>query len=214
MIPVNFREFELILDNRTFSIAGMAHPILYNYDEREVLSFLKGKKYKTIVSFEAESSSDLAALCQKFEIAHHLIKIVDFGFPTLEDINRLKSILLESNAGEGIALHCMGGNGRTGTMLAALKIISHIDNIISQDELDAYDYSLIDKISLPNQEKACSSLVAQTILFLRNLPLVRHSGHKSVESDEQVRFLNMLEETLINERRQIMHKTYSSCKPS
>lgn len=64
----------------------------------------------------------------------HHIKIIDFTPPTPEQIQRFLSIVEESNAkGEGVAVHCMHGHGRTGTMLACYLVktrqISGIDAI-------------------------------------------------------------------------------------
>ncbi|KAI7800156.1 Dual specificity protein phosphatase 23 [Triplophysa rosa] len=53
----------------------------------------------------------------------HHISIVDFTPPTVTQIRRFLNIVEEANAkGEGVAVHCMHGHGRTGTMLACYLV--------------------------------------------------------------------------------------------
>ncbi|XP_046902945.1 dual specificity protein phosphatase 23b [Hypomesus transpacificus] len=53
----------------------------------------------------------------------HHINITDFCPPTPDQIQRFLSIVEESNTkGEGVAVHCMHGHGRTGTMLACYLV--------------------------------------------------------------------------------------------
>lgn len=68
------------------------------------------------------------------ELQLHHIKIVDFTPPSPNQIDRFLSIVEETNSkGEGVAVHCMHGHGRTGTMLACYLVktrkISGIDAI-------------------------------------------------------------------------------------
>ncbi|KAF6728736.1 Dual specificity protein phosphatase 23 [Oryzias melastigma] len=68
------------------------------------------------------------------ELQLHHIKIVDFTPPSPPQIDRFLSIVEEGNAKkEGVAVHCMHGFGRTGTMLACYLVktrkISGIDAI-------------------------------------------------------------------------------------
>ncbi|XP_047467041.1 dual specificity protein phosphatase 23b [Mugil cephalus] len=57
------------------------------------------------------------------ELQLHHIKIADFTPPTPTQIDRFLSIVEEANSkGEGAAVHCMHGHGRTGTMLACYLV--------------------------------------------------------------------------------------------
>jgi atypical dual specificity phosphatase len=50
----------------------------------------------------------------------HYIGIEDFEAPSMEQLFKFIKIREEAEgAGEGVAVHCRGGNGRTGTLLAA-----------------------------------------------------------------------------------------------
>ncbi|KAF3845276.1 hypothetical protein F7725_008439 [Dissostichus mawsoni] len=73
----------------------------------------------------------LVCLCEKKppnhdtcpELQLHHIKIQDFTPPSPAQIDRFLSIVEEANAkGEGVAVHCMHGHGRTGTMLACYLV--------------------------------------------------------------------------------------------
>ncbi|XP_051502915.1 dual specificity protein phosphatase 23-like [Myxocyprinus asiaticus] len=68
------------------------------------------------------------------DLTLHHIRIHDFCAPTFGQIKRFLSIVEEANArGEGVAVRCMRGFGRTGTMLACYLVkswkISGIDAI-------------------------------------------------------------------------------------
>ncbi|XP_030643004.1 dual specificity protein phosphatase 23 [Chanos chanos] len=57
------------------------------------------------------------------EITLHHIRIHDFCAPSFDQIKRFLSIVEEANSkGEGVAVHCMHGHGRTGTMLACYLV--------------------------------------------------------------------------------------------
>uniref|UniRef100_A0A3Q3WLE7 Dual specificity protein phosphatase 23 n=1 Tax=Mola mola TaxID=94237 RepID=A0A3Q3WLE7_MOLML len=59
------------------------------------------------------------------ELKLHHIKIVDFSPPSPGQIERFLCIVEEANSkGEGVAVHCMHGHGRTGTMLACYLVKS------------------------------------------------------------------------------------------
>ncbi|XP_070834609.1 dual specificity protein phosphatase 23 [Chaetodon trifascialis] len=68
------------------------------------------------------------------ELHLHHIKVVDFCPPSQSQIDTFLSIVEEANSkGEGMAVHCMHGHGRTGTMLACylvkMRKMSAIDAI-------------------------------------------------------------------------------------
>ncbi|KAJ8353337.1 hypothetical protein SKAU_G00209040 [Synaphobranchus kaupii] len=57
------------------------------------------------------------------ELKLHCVKIDDFCAPSMDQIKRFLSIVEEANSkGEGVAVHCLLGYGRTGTMLACYLV--------------------------------------------------------------------------------------------
>ncbi|KAK1170337.1 dual specificity protein phosphatase 23b [Acipenser oxyrinchus oxyrinchus] len=73
----------------------------------------------------------LVTLCERKPPYHdtcpgvtlHHIRIIDFCSPTMDQIKRFLAIVEEANAkGEGVAVHCLHGHGRTGTMLACYLV--------------------------------------------------------------------------------------------
>ncbi|XP_041109308.1 dual specificity protein phosphatase 23b [Polyodon spathula] len=73
----------------------------------------------------------LVTLCERMPPYHdtcpgvtlHHIRIHDFCSPTMDQIKRFLAIVEEANAkGEGVAVHCHHGHGRTGTMLACYLV--------------------------------------------------------------------------------------------
>ncbi|RXN01109.1 Dual specificity protein phosphatase 23, partial [Acipenser ruthenus] len=73
----------------------------------------------------------LVTLCERKPPYHdtcpgvtlHHIRIMDFCSPTMDQIKRFLAIVEEANAkGEGVAVHCLHGHGRTGTMLACYLV--------------------------------------------------------------------------------------------
>lgn len=73
----------------------------------------------------------LVTLCERKPPYHdtcpgvtlHHISIIDFCSPTMDQIKRFLAIVEEANAkGEGVAVHCLHGHGRTGTMLACYLV--------------------------------------------------------------------------------------------
>ncbi|XP_056152269.1 dual specificity protein phosphatase 23-like [Lampris incognitus] len=73
----------------------------------------------------------LVCLCERKPPYHdtcpdltlHHIKIADFTPPSPHQIERFLGIVEEANSkDEGVAVHCMHGHGRTGTMLACYLV--------------------------------------------------------------------------------------------
>ncbi|KAG7460983.1 hypothetical protein MATL_G00204710 [Megalops atlanticus] len=59
--------------------------------------------------------------CPRLRLHH--IAIQDFCPPSLDQIKRFLAIVEEANSkGEGVAVHCHHGHGRTGTMLACYLV--------------------------------------------------------------------------------------------
>lgn len=94
-------------------------------------------------------------------VALHHIKIVDFCAPTQEQIDRFLSIVEEANSkGEGVAVHCMHGHGRTGTMLACYLVKKR--KIPGQDAINEIRRLRHGSIETNEQEKAVVQFYQRT----------------------------------------------------
>ena len=98
------------------SIGGMPKPAieeipeLYKNGLRAVASFLEGKD-----NLEEYKANDIEAFW---------IPVEDDEAPTREQAEKFREFVIEmKNASKPLAVHCKGGNGRAGTMLAAYYVL-------------------------------------------------------------------------------------------
>ncbi|CAG13218.1 unnamed protein product, partial [Tetraodon nigroviridis] len=91
----------------------------------------------------------------------HHIKITDFTPPSPSQIERFLGIVEEANAqGEGVAVHCMHGHGRTGTMLACYLVKTR--QISGVDAIEKIRQMRKGSIETQDQEKAVVQFYQRT----------------------------------------------------
>jgi atypical dual specificity phosphatase len=109
-------------------IAGM--PMPHDAD----LDFLAAEGVHLVISL-TESPVDASALEARGMDALHL-PIADFQAPTLEQQRELVlAVQARQDAGEVVAIHCLAGLGRTGTMLATWFVNEGADPLSAIDEV-------------------------------------------------------------------------------
>ena len=85
---------------------------------------LQKKKIRHIISLILDPSK-IQELSAKFGIKAHSIPIKDWGIPSHSQIQQFLTIIAENLANdEATFVHCLGGCGRTGTMLALYLVES------------------------------------------------------------------------------------------
>ncbi|CAL1576196.1 unnamed protein product [Knipowitschia caucasica] len=107
-------------------LAGLALPRL-----PEEYRFLVENNILELVSLTERLPPQIHS-CPQLQLHH--ICILDFTPPSPEQIHRFLGIVKDANArGTAVAVHCMHGHGRTGTMLACFLVqtrkLSGIDAI-------------------------------------------------------------------------------------
>lgn len=96
-------------------VAGLAMP-RYSVEYQYLLD--NGIKHLVSLTERMPPNHDT---CPDLDLHH--IKITDFTPPSPAQIDRFLTLVEEANSrGEGVAVHCMHGHGRTGTMLACYLV--------------------------------------------------------------------------------------------
>ncbi|XP_056249259.1 dual specificity protein phosphatase 23b isoform X1 [Seriola aureovittata] len=128
---------------KSFTIMTSTPPHNFSWVEPDKLAGLALPRMTSEYQYLLDNGiKHLVCLCERKppyhdscpELQLHHIKIADFTPPSPSQIDRFLSVVEEANSkGEGVAVHCMHGHGRTGTMLACYLVktrkISGIDAI-------------------------------------------------------------------------------------
>ncbi|MDF1759974.1 MAG: protein-tyrosine phosphatase family protein [Coxiellaceae bacterium] len=238
--PFNFRMLQK--ENRPqacqFAIAGFASPKYKGHGDHlipkknkqplsasasytKAVNYLKKNEFKIIISFEEHFDSEFQQALEPegMQYMHipmagrHCHNSLPIHSPKLLD--EIYQYIVSANS--PVAMHCIGGMGRTGTHLAALLLRRKIEDLTSQPKID-WDLLLKESKSktasaIPSNFItsyckgvcdqtpiiACTALVAEVINDLRALETTSGTtAHFGVESAIQIQSLCEYQQYLLN----------------
>lgn len=186
--PINYRETGFIFGKKVVMVAALAKPGSFDQDPESVMAYLKEQGINTI--FGLEPSRKFRKIAEQYGLVYLNVGIPDFTAPDISLYEQIyEQALIDTKLGKKIAIHCLGGNGRTGTVLAALKLKERAaDDSFYETELAD------DSINLPYDPEPvqCTTNVAKAIHLIRGIK----ENQQAVEVKEQVSSLMLYEQQL------------------
>jgi hypothetical protein len=187
-LPRHYRETSYRFNNQVLVVAGLARPD-FDDEPEKVLEFLKLQGVSSI--FGLDVTRHLINLGKSMDLIYFNISIPDFTAPDIRIYDLIyETVLEEGMKGNKVAVHCRGGIGRTGVVLAALKLKE-----LSQDEA-FYDSSEWKQkaVFLPYSRSPISvtSNVAKAVELVRAVP----GSEGAIEAEVQVESLMLYEKHL------------------
>ncbi len=214
-VPYNYRQHRLHLFGKDLVIAAMARP---NYvvenssnDTLAALSHLTKQKEKTaIIGFYKDSFAEEA---DKHGLEYYHMHFEDYADIPVESYDKVyETIKKLDQEGKSIVLQCGAGDGRSGTVLAALKMR---ELIVDKPELLKNTADKTATVMVPSPvalEVKCTPLVKMAVELIREqrfdhngkpLPPDSGNGVRSVETMRDIRNLEKYEQHL---RQQLLLK--------
>lgn len=189
-LPQKYREtsYDFGLGKDVY-VAGLARLDYGGQNIEETLMYLKKRDINTI--FGLDASSKFIIIAHKLGLNYVDVTIKDFSAPDISLYDFIyKQIIEEEANGKKVAIHCFGGIGRTGTILAALKLkeFAQLECFYEEEPLKN---TIID---LPYSQGpiSCTLNVRNAIIAVREVP----GSEKAVEAEVQVQSLCQYEQQL------------------
>ena len=108
-------------DSFTWVIPGVLAAMAKPDNPRTVLEFFKDEGIGAIVTLMERPLNK--ALIEEFGFEYHHIPISDFSAPSADQISEFVEAVEDARrSGQKIVVHCLAGQGRTGTMLACYLV--------------------------------------------------------------------------------------------
>ena len=200
--PENYRSHDFMFDGKETSVFGMARPDRGGHNIEESMEFLKDQAIDVIISLDYKKIYDSAATSVRIDYRN--MHIPDFQPPTIQQCNDIYDMVQEcSRSNTTVAIHCGAGHGRTGTVLAAMKLRERIEQNPLMDEHQSQSSMLRVGHYGGNKFITCTPLVREAVDYIRQA----NDSEGSVEIGKQIEMLTAYQTYLINERRKSNNKS-------
>ncbi len=197
--PYNYREtpFNFGLRERTW-VTALARPDFGEQDPNYALNYLKEHQVGTI--FGLDASPELITLAKRLGMDYVDVTIPDFSAPNIELFDQIYNKIIEQAvAGKKVAIHCQGGNGRTGTVLAAMKLKELSANALFY----ASDNTMNNYISVTCRERdivPCTANVRAAVLAIRRTEGNEAAVEVEIQIDSLCRYETFLRKNHLEAR--------------
>lgn len=204
--PTQFKAISLHIADRKIEVAGLARPGIKGQKIPDVLTYLHDHHYQDLVSLEdpAKNKETAYQLTQNPRLIYHQkYAVADFTPPSIKAMDYICNLVRNNAlAGRKTAIHCAAGLGRTGSILAALKL-KELLLALPPNELNATLNQKTQSIQLGEYAKGyrkddtwpCTSLVKQAVDFIRSEGGFYNENY--VENEDQIDRLNEYQTHLI-----------------
>ena len=153
-------------------VAGLAKLNYGGQNPYEVMAYLKDHGIYTI--FGLEASPEFLVIAKELELNYVDVTIPDFTAPSLSIYDRVyDEILSQEKCGKKVAIHCHGGMGRTGTVLAAIKL--------REMSMHKAFFEPIGPRVECYPSKSCTQQVCDAVFAIRSIPGSEHAIEDPVQ---------------------------------
>ena len=121
----NFRELNMAFCDHRICVCSQAHPNQYGNNTEQYLKFLREARIRDVIQAKENLEEDLTAVLAEHGIACHTVVVEDMTAPTLLQVEEILYFVGKAaKKCQPVLVHCGEGWGRTGSVLAALWLLS------------------------------------------------------------------------------------------
>ncbi len=201
--PWNFRETPFRFGGgETVMVAALARPD-FAQDPLLAMNYLQKHKIKTIFGLDAHPT--FKTMANKLGMNYVDVSIPDFSAPSLEIFDQAyEEIVKQAKSKKKVAIHCMGGLGRTGAVLAAIKL----RELAGNESFYQHDTKMNSTIALSLEERSvkqwvkCTANVRDAVCAIRAIA----GNEDTIETDLQINSLCSYE-LLLRRRHMLLQES-------